>query len=190
MRSKAEAAIGRAASGMSALIDSLVAVGALDSGDLRLDLRPTDLGELAMRVVDDLAATLEGRGVEVTADGPAPVLVDATRIQQVLTNLITNAAKFSPPGAPVSVRVVPVGIDVELHVIDRGPGVPPDRLADVFRKFSRLDRTKKGTGLGLYLARGIARAHGGELSCRRAPTGGADFVLTLSLYDEGAEARV
>jgi signal transduction histidine kinase len=116
------------------------------------------------------------------------VLVDAARLQQVLTNLITNAAKFSPPGEPISVQVVPVGIDVELHVVDRGPGVPADRLADVFRKFSRLDRTKKGTGLGLYLARGIARAHGGELSCRRAPTGGADFVLTLSLYDEGAEA--
>jgi diguanylate cyclase (GGDEF)-like protein/PAS domain S-box-containing protein len=187
MRDRAVGKIARAAEGMRALVDSLVAVGALDSGELRLDLSPTELGELVAGVADDLSV-LTGRTIGVELEEEAAVLVDPVRIEQVLTNLLSNAAKFSPPEEPVQVRLVDAGTDVEVHVIDRGPGVPADRTADIFRKFSRLDRSKKGSGLGLYLARGIARAHGGELSYRRPPTGGSDFVLTLTRFNETAAA--
>jgi signal transduction histidine kinase len=98
--------------------------------------------------------------------------------------VLANARKYSPPGSTVRVWTEgPRDGVVALHVADQGPGVPADRVGVIFRKFGRADHGRPGSGLGLYLARGVARAHGGELSYRRAAGGGAEFVLELPLDD-------
>jgi signal transduction histidine kinase len=101
------------------------------------------------------------------------------RIRQVISNLLSNAFKFSPVGTPVTVTVTQGDDVAEVVVHDDGPGIPPDRRDELFSKFGRLGRTGHGMGLGLYISRAIARAHGGDLELRDGP--GATFVLTLPL---------
>ena len=113
--------------------------------------------------------------------GDATVLVeaDARRVEQIVVNLLTNAHKFSPAGTPVLVTVRGGDDEVTLVIADEGPGVPAARVPDIFRKFSRLQRNTKGVGLGLFLARCLARAHGGDLHYRRRRPVGSELVLTL-----------
>ncbi|PLS75394.1 MAG: hypothetical protein CYG61_07540 [Actinobacteria bacterium] len=179
--SEAVDAIVRQTDHMAVLIKTLVDVGALEAGRLSLSLQPVELNELIGQVVTDLRPVVPGHPVEVTPGPRAFCAVDSSRIRQVLTNLLTNAAKFSPRGERISVVVGRTGDHTTVAVVDRGPGVAPERIGDVFRKFARADREKQGRGLGLYVSRAIARAHGGELNCRRAATGGAEFVLELPL---------
>ncbi|HMD46294.1 MAG TPA: EAL domain-containing protein [Acidimicrobiales bacterium] len=167
---------------MEALVASLDDARAIDEGTLQLDRQPVELAGLVQRTVTHVAQELRGHTVDC---GPLPavsVLGDQNRIEQILTNLLKNAGKFSPEGAPIKVAQEVRGNEVSLHVIDRGPGVPADRIGGLFRKFSRLGSMRGGNGLGLYLSRGFALAHGGELRYRRADTGGADFVLTLPIH--------
>ena len=166
---------------MATLIDTLADVGAVDSGRLSLKLRTCEVTELVSQTVADIAPALGDHPVEVSLGPPGEVDADTSRLRQVITNLLTNAAKFSPTGTPITVHVEASGRDARVSVVDRGPGVPPEAIGDVFRKFARVDRTRPGRGLGLYLSRSIARAHGGDLSCRKATTGGAEFVLEIPL---------
>jgi two-component system sensor histidine kinase KdpD len=101
----------------------------------------------------------------------------------VLGNLIDNAVKYSPSGRPVQVRLAPVTGAVTLTVSDHGPGIPRDDHRVIFEKFGRVagTGTKPGTGLGLYIARSIAEAHGGTLDVISAPGQGATFTLKLPL---------
>jgi signal transduction histidine kinase len=173
--------IQRQVQAIDGMLRTLVDARALGGGPLPLFREDVDLGALVDEVVRDLAATTTGREIAFSAGATGPVLaaVDRARIAQVLANLIGNADKFSPPGTPVVVRLGRHGAAVELHVLDDGPGIPSGRASDVFGKFTRLDRTVPGTGLGLYIARGISRAHGGELEWRPRPGGGSDFVLRV-----------
>jgi len=167
---------------MEALVASLDDARAIDEGTLQLDRQPLELAALVQRTVNHIEGDLRGHTVDC---GPLPAVTvhaDENRIEQILTNLLKNAAKFSPEGAPIRVALEERGTEVSLHVVDRGPGVPADRIGGLFRKFSRLGSLRGGNGLGLYLSRGFALAHGGELRYRRADTGGADFVLTLPTY--------
>ncbi|HVE46727.1 MAG TPA: EAL domain-containing protein [Acidimicrobiales bacterium] len=174
-------AIVRQSDHMALLIETLVDVGALEAGRLSLRLESMDLNKLVDQIVTDLRTVIVGHPVELSTGPEASCAVDPSRIRQVVTNLLTNAAKFSPAGAPIDVVVRRIGHLAKVTVVDRGPGVPPERIGDVFRKFARADKKKEGRGLGLYVSRAIARAHGGELNCRRAATGGAEFVMELPL---------
>ncbi|MBW3650702.1 MAG: HAMP domain-containing histidine kinase, partial [Actinobacteria bacterium] len=165
--------------------DTLADVGAIDAGRLSLDLRPCEVTELVRETVADIAPALGDHPVEVTSGAPGQIRADRSRVRQVITNLLTNAAKFSPPGALISVHVEAAGGVATVSVVDRGPGVPPEAIGDVFRKFARVDRSRPGRGLGLFISRSIARGHGGDLSCRKATTGGAEFVLELPLTRMG-----
>ncbi len=166
---------------IDAMFKTLIDSEAIGSGTLHLDRERVDVDELVAGVVADLSAVTSGRDLSFERRGPTAVRVDLDvgRIREVLANLVGNAAKYSPPGAPIEVVLDVERSEVAIHVVDHGPGVPPERVGDVFRKFARLNRDVKGTGLGLYVARGIARSHGGELECRPAPGGGADFVLRI-----------
>jgi two-component system OmpR family sensor kinase len=106
---------------------------------------------------------------------------DPERLRQVLGNLIDNAVKYSPSGRPVHVRLVPVNGAVTLSVTDEGPGIARDDQRLIFEKFGRAGGsvTKPGTGLGLYIARSIAEAHGGTIEVASAPGRGATFTLRL-----------
>ena len=107
---------------------------------------------------------------------------DRERLRQVLANLIENAIKYSPSGEAVEVRAQPDDGMVRISVADRGPGIPHDQQRLIFEKFGRADvagGSKPGTGLGLFIARSIAEAHGGSVDVRSSPDAGSTFTLTL-----------
>lgn len=174
---EAVAADARGAERVEHLVATLSDAHQLEAGTLTLRTNPLDLVELVRDVV---SLVVPGdRPVAVVGDPVVGVEADGRRVEQILVNLLTNAQKFSPPGSPVLVTVEVVGNRVCVVVADEGPGVPLHRVADIFRKFGRLERKTKGLGLGLFISRCLARAHGGELSYRRRLPVGSELVLHL-----------
>jgi PAS domain S-box-containing protein len=169
------------------LINDILDVEKLESGQLVLALEPIDLRDVAIRSIEGVRGYADQLGVGLTLAGgdPAPVRGDADRLIQVVTNLLSNAAKFSPAGAEVSVMVAPEGRIARLSVTDNGPGVPEAFRSRIFGKFAQADatdtRAKGGTGLGLAIAREIAERHGGRLWYESAEGEGATFHLDLPL---------
>jgi histidine kinase len=154
----------------------------------RLEIRPADvdLAALARRAVERLQPQFRDAGVTVTAAGPpVPVRADPDRIAQVITNLLGNALAATSPGGRVTVTVT-AGADsrqATLTVADTGAGLAGPDLERIFERFYRVPgrpRRGDGSGIGLTIARGIARAHGGDLTARSAGSGrGATFTLRL-----------
>lgn len=175
---KALESVVRNASQMHALVDALSDVRRASAGHLDLKPERLALDEFVTEAARDVASLTSGHRVEVTAAPGSWVDADATRLRQVVTNLLSNAAKFSPDGTTISITVDGDGERVRLAVHDEGAGVPGGRVAELFKPFARLDERVPGTGLGLFVSRGIARAHGGELRLEPSERG-ARFVLTL-----------
>jgi signal transduction histidine kinase len=172
------AAILRNAQQMRRLLEAVSDLRQLDDGALTLHPSTLDLLPLVQETMDDLQGQLTGRRVSLALPARAAVTADPVRLRQALTNLVSNAGKFTAPGGLVSVELVVREDVVELSVSDDGPGIPPDREGELFQKFSRLGATVSGTGIGLYLSRAIARAHGGDLVLERQAVG-CRFVLRL-----------
>jgi signal transduction histidine kinase len=161
-------------------------------GDV-LDTSRIDAGTFSYRFVDvDLAALVhDSVNAATVGQDEIPVVASVTvapavrgdpeRLRQVLGNLIDNAVKYSPSGRPVQVRLLPSNGAVTLSVSDEGPGIARDDQRLIFEKFGRVagSGTKPGTGLGLYIARSIAEAHGGTIEVTSAPGRGATFTLKL-----------
>jgi signal transduction histidine kinase len=129
------------------------------------------------------AASAAADGVEVVsqpAAGLPPVRGDHARLRQVLANLIDNAVKYSPPGGTVEVSAAASNGGVAIAVTDHGEGIAPEDRQLVFEQYGRVRGTSRaGTGLGLYIARAIAKAHGGTLELTSTPGRGSTFTLTL-----------
>lgn len=169
------------------LVEDLLSLARIDAG-LELHRVPTDLATLARSEAErirllapDLTVTVAQPGL--TTAGLA-AFVDPERVAQVLANLLDNARRHAGDGGTVTVSVRPAGPWVELSVADTGPGVPATDRERIFDRLVRLDGARSahsgGAGLGLAIARGIARAHGGDLRCADpGPGGGALFVLVL-----------
>jgi PAS domain S-box-containing protein len=171
------------------LINRLLEVSRLKSGRLELERAPTDLGATA-RAVGAMLEETTGREILVRVNGPGDGMtanVDAMRVEQIITNLLDNAAKYSPDG-PIEVDVAGADGVVLLAVRDRGPGVPPEQHEQIFEPFQRGSDRKGGVGLGLHVAREIARLHGGSLALEAPADGGARFVLTLPKDGADGEA--
>ena len=172
---------GRLERTIEATVDTLRPGGA----DLDVVVERLHLTELVNMTVADLPDLTADHPVTVVVDTDADeVSADPLRLRQVLADLIVNAATFSPGGAPIEVAVSSDGTTVEVAVVDHGPGVPEHRLGELFRKFSRLGSTGPGLGLGLYLGREIARAHGGELALADTGPQGSTFVIQLPLLSQ------
>jgi signal transduction histidine kinase len=165
---------------LSQLTSDLLDVGRLDQGLFALRPEPVDV----VRLVGELAAAVTLPGNEVQVRGPTELLLmaDSARLRQALSNLVTNALKHSPAGLPVVVEIARQLRQekswVLLTVADQGPGIPPHLLPRLFERFVR-GPGSSGLGLGLYLARQIASAHGGTLDVESSPGKGARFVLAL-----------
>lgn len=172
-------ALVRNADHINAMLDTFSDATRLGTRGLELTAEPLDVDQLVAEVVGDLASILAHHRVEIEAPVAARVVADRSRLRQVLTNLLTNAARYTPAGTLITVNVSDGPEAVEVSCTDAGPGVPPERQGELFRRFSRLGQAVPGMGLGLFISRGIARAHGGDLDYRNAPGGGASFVLTL-----------
>ncbi|GAC1597554.1 MAG: hypothetical protein NVS3B21_22280 [Acidimicrobiales bacterium] len=178
-RAMAFTAMRRNVSRMLAVLDSFNALRDLDQGSLVLHRTPVTLDALIQEVVSDAAPNLTRHTLAVGEIAPCALDIDVVCIHQVLVNLLTNAGKYTPPGTAITLSARCSGTSVTIVVADDGAGIPPQHVAVAFRKFGRLDRRSRGTGIGLYLARGFARAHGGDLTYRRGSPSGSEFWLTL-----------
>jgi len=165
---------------MAELLDAVSDARHASNGRLAIALETTELGRLVRDAVADTAAGHGAAQPQVTVTGPVTAVVDPVRIRQVISNLLSNAFKFAPTGTDVTVTVTADGNRAEVVVHDDGPGVPPWNRNELFSKFGRFGGPAPGMGLGLYISRAIARAHGGELELRDEP--GATFALTLPLH--------
>ena len=165
------------------LITELLDISRLESGRLVLRRQMVDLPELSRTVVEKVK--MEDPDLECAIDFPAtfpPVYADPDKVVQVLTNLVENACKY---GSPKGLRVeANVGAnEVAVAVRDRGEGMPEADLRKVFTKFFRRAETKPtGSGLGLWISRGLVEAHGGRLTATSAPGEGSTFRFTLPLH--------
>lgn len=172
---------------MGVLLDDLLLLARLDAADVETPLRPeeADLVDLVHQAADAFRAGHPDRPLTVAA-GPAPVKlrVDPVRVRQVLDNLLTNAAVHTPPGTPVSVTVAVGSGTVSVRVADAGPGIPEADRDRVFDRFYRVDKTRSrdrgGSGLGLAVARSLARAHGGTVELTTEPAATV-FTVTIPL---------
>lgn len=147
---------------------------------ITLDLAWVPVAQLVDSTVEDLDALLDGHDVEVHhQDAELEVLADESRIRQALFNLLSNAAKHTPPGTVVHVRTWSDGDEVTVEVADEGHGVAPEHAEAIFDPRSRGETDSGGLGLGLHVARNIADAHGGHLRLVPADGPGAVFRLTV-----------
>jgi PAS domain S-box-containing protein len=177
-------AMGRQVERLESLVASLLDVGRLSEGRLSLELGEVELHALAREVLERLAEVFERAGCEVHLEAPESVhgRWDAQRLDQVLVNLLTNAAKYGA-GRPVHVRVEEIGAFARLTVRDEGIGITPEALPRLFGRFERAvsDRQYGGLGLGLYISRQLVEAMGGRVSVDSQLGEGATFTVELPL---------
>jgi signal transduction histidine kinase len=173
---------------LARLVDDLRTLALADAGELPLERAPFDLDALVRRVLERFRPDADNHQVtlEATGAGGAPQITgDARRIEQILNNLVGNALRYTPAGGHITLSVEKTADKVLLRVRDDGSGIPTEALPHLFERFYRVDRSRSreegGTGLGLAIARQLAVAHGGELSVRNHPDGGAEFTLELPL---------
>ncbi|MEO6059362.1 MAG: ATP-binding protein [Candidatus Limnocylindria bacterium] len=181
------AAVADEAARLKRLAEDLSQLSRAEEGTFSLTLRDVDLAEVAARAAERLRPQFEDRGVnlELAAAPPLPVRVDPDRLAQVLTNLLGNALVQTPAGGMVSIRGGLDGAWAWVDVADTGQGIPPEELERIFERFYRVGGgadTRPGRGIGLTIARGIARAHEGDLRASSVGLGqGATFRVTLPL---------
>lgn len=179
--------ITRAADRMHRLIRDLLDVAQIDAGRLAIEPRPVNAASLLDDAVELASPLAIERGVRLSSGsvvGSDFVRADPERVLQVLSNLISNAIKFSKPGSEVTIGAERDGRDVVLRVLDRGKGIAPDEIAHVFDRFWRArDGSREGAGLGLAIARGIVESHGGRIWVESVLGEGSTFYFTLPAAD-------
>ena len=156
----------------------------LEAGELVLQTEPISVLPVVRQVAEQMRTRSTHRPLQLpTKPGLPLVLADRDRVAEVLTNLLDNADKYSPAGAPVAIEVRADQVEVTVAVRDEGRGLPSGSLEHVFEKFYRADNSDSqpayGYGLGLYVCRRLIEAHGGRIWAENAPHGGAVFSFTL-----------
>ncbi len=167
---------------MGLLVDDLLQISAFESGKLSLRWEQVDIGELVEEVVDLHRVLARPRGIALALDrGPdLPALrADPGKLEQVLSNLLGNALKFSPPETMVKIAARRRPDGVAISVVDEGPGIPEADRARVFEPFAQRDSAETGVGLGLAIARRIVEGHGGTIKLLDHTASGAAFEVFL-----------
>jgi len=191
------------------LVDNLLDLSRIQDGRLRLDKGPTDISQLARKVIKAMQIQLTqpagtGRQHRLVYDffpDPLVATVDAKCIEQVLRNLLSNAIKYSPGGGTITIQGREDGEHLLIRISDQGVGIPAEELEKIFERFYRVEneitQTVRGAGLGLPVCRGIVEAHGGRMWAESTPGRGSTLCFTLPLEpdqnlasserDQGAE---
>ena len=168
---------------LSAIVDDILFVGKLESGGLRLDPAAVDATEVARAAVDAARVRDSKAVVELNAATPLPIEADPGRLRQVLDNLLDNAIKYSPEGAPIVLRVEADSRWTRFAIADNGVGIPASEVPRIFEKFYRVDPHQRsgvnGTGLGLYVCRELVERMEGRISVTSMPGRGSTFVVEL-----------
>ncbi len=177
--------IDRYAVQLDRLVDDLLTMSRLEAGALSMNLRPVDMGLIVNATIDAFRIAGRQRDFIVSAEA-VQVVADAGRIEQVLSNLIDNADKYSDPCASIEVSVRREGANrVAVSVRDYGPGVATDELDAIFERFHRVAGSPgRGTGLGLAICRSIIEAHDGSIRATVPPGGGLEVTLSIPVLDE------
>ena len=167
---------------LNLLVENLLDMTRIEAGAIHLVREYADIQDLVGTVLNQMAWRLSGHPVRVNiAEGFPLVPMDMVLIAQVLANLLDNASKYSPPGAPIEVDVSKDNLRATLSVKDQGPGIPPEDLNRVFEKFYRVQNHVAGIGLGLSICKAIVETHGGRIRANNNPDGGTTISFTLPL---------
>ncbi len=167
---------------MANLVNNILDMARLDAGAARLNKQWHALEEIVGAALTRLKNRLEGRPLTVKLPRDMPLIqVDALMIEQVLVNLLENAARYTPPGSPIEIQAELSPLMVTVSVADRGPGIPKGQEDKIFEKFHRLqpESAQSGVGLGLAICRAIVEAHGGWIHAKNRGMGGAIFTFAL-----------
>jgi signal transduction histidine kinase len=174
---------------ISDLVSRMLDVSRVDLGSLDISVQDADAAELVQEVVNEASGLNPNRPIHLNRPETLPVVWDGARVQQILVNLMSNAARYAPEGpGEVDLFVNEQG-RVIMSVRDHGPGVPPRIQKRLFKQYYRFDDGQddrgiavdgnRGLGIGLYISARLARAHGGSLTVEDAPGGGAVFMLEM-----------
>lgn len=171
---------------MTALVEDMISLSMIESGRVPLRLEPLPLAEVVAERVRRIRPLADEKRIAIEQEVPPDIVLalDRERFGQVLTNLLDNAVKFTPPEGRITVRAERVDNRVRLFVQDTGPGIPPEALPHIFERFYKLDRARtrgeqRSTGIGLAIAKHLVQAHGGRIWAESAPGRGATFVIEL-----------
>jgi PAS domain S-box-containing protein len=168
---------------LTGIVDALLSIARLEAGDLQMQLAPTDLRDVVTDVVSNAEReVMNGRRFVIDVpEEPLDASADREKVRQILANLVDNAVKFSPQGGTVTVAARKIDDGVQVRVVDEGTGVPVGEQERIFRKFYRAGESSYsgGTGLGLFIARGLASAMGGRLWIDSETERGASFIFEL-----------
>jgi two-component system sensor histidine kinase KdpD len=168
------------------LVEDLLAIARADLSE-HLEMEPTAIEPVVQRVVTAFANRHPSRQIETRIEAALPpVGGEATYIQQVVSNLITNADKYSPTDQPIQVDVSSDGESVAIRVLDRGPGVAPEELNQIFESFYRSRSTARmatGKGLGLTVCKRLVEAMSGRIWAKLRPGGGLEVGFSLPITD-------
>ena len=174
---------------LTQMVEELLELSRIESGQAPLRLAPVPVSEVVVPPVDRLRPQAERGGLDLTVLLPPElpmVLADADRARLVLTNLVHNAVKFTPPGGQITVGARPEGEDIVFSVQDTGVGIPVDDLPRIFERFYKADRARSGggTGLGLAIAKHIVQGHDGRIWAESIEGEGSSFYFTLSVANQ------
>ena len=175
----------RDVSSLSALIDDLFEMAQLDTGGIPLEKADSSLADLISDTLESFSELASRQNIQLEGsveNNVDPVCMDTQRVGRVFNNLISNALRHTPPGGQIEVRARRVGSNVEVTVHDSGEGIRAEDIPNIFESFYRGEKSRSratgGAGLGLAIARGIVRAHGGEIFVESRP-GDTRFIFTL-----------
>ena len=174
--------VGSEAERLDRIVANLLSLSRIEAGTFQPDRQAVDLGELVTASAERMERVLEGLAVTLDVAPDLPLVpADYSQVDQVVTNLLENAARHSTPGAPIEVTVAERETALVVTVADHGPGIPADRRDEVFEPF-RSGGPGSGSGVGLAICRAIVEAHGGTISAGDAPGGGAAVRFSLPLH--------
>ncbi|MBI2855022.1 MAG: DUF4118 domain-containing protein [Chloroflexi bacterium] len=177
---------------LNRLITNLLDSSRIEAGAIRISRQLVEVGDIVGVALGQLSGRSGSRLIKKNVPSNLPfVSVDFGLIVQVLVNVLDNAFKYSPPDSPIDIGVQQVDDEVEIVVADRGVGIPPEDLAQVFNKFYRVHRpdSVSGTGLGLSICRGIVEAHEGRIVAENRPCGGTIIRITLPIEEPVTRER-
>jgi PAS domain S-box-containing protein len=179
---------------LTALINDLLDISRVETGRVRFEPRPLQIGEVVADVVNSLAVPAESKDHTLSyevAGGLPEVMGDRDRLNQVLTNLVSNAIRYTPEGGSIDVRAYPVEGAVRVDVTDSGIGIAPEDLGRIFERFYRADdplvQEAAGTGLGLSITKMFVEMHGGRVWVESEPGKGSTFTFILPMLGQEAE---
>ncbi len=190
--------MGRQVQQLGRLVDDLLDLSRIARGKMQLRKEWVDLGQAVQRAAEASRPLVEARRHELTvslSDAPVRLLADPTRLEQVLTNLLTNAARYTPEGGRIWLTAAVEGGEAVVRVRDTGIGIPPEMLSRIFGLFAQVERQEErsqgGLGIGLSLVKSLTEMHGGTVEANsNGPGQGSEFIVRWPLPTEEASASV